>query len=112
MPGALEPHSHCMPSIVRMRHARWPAKDSSYGGTRHIDGSTEHRARNCVQSHEHELHGIESLAPRERRYAQIAHEHLSNNDIPQAQFVALKTVQQHLCRHYRKLELSSRKQLE
>ena len=41
----------------------------------------------------------------------MAAEDLSNKDIAQTLFVTVKTVEQHLGRVYRKLDISSRKQL-
>ncbi len=55
--------------------------------------------------------GRDALTASERRVAQMAAEELSNKEIAQALFVTVKTVEQHLGRVYRKLEISSRKQL-
>ena len=41
----------------------------------------------------------------------MAAEELSNKEIAQALFVTVKTVEQHLGRVYRKLDISSRRQL-
>jgi DNA-binding CsgD family transcriptional regulator len=41
----------------------------------------------------------------------MAAEELSNKEIAQALFVTVKTVEQHLSRVYRKLDISSRRQL-
>ena len=41
----------------------------------------------------------------------MAAEDLSNKEIAQALFVTVKTVEQHLGRVYRKLDISSRRQL-
>jgi DNA-binding CsgD family transcriptional regulator len=57
------------------------------------------------------LGGVESLTASERRVAQMAAEELSNKEIAQALFVTVKTVEQHLGRVYRKLDISSRRQL-
>jgi DNA-binding CsgD family transcriptional regulator len=57
------------------------------------------------------LSGLDALTASERRVAQMAAEDLSNKEIAQALFVTVKTVEQHLGRVYRKLELSSRRQL-
>ena len=57
------------------------------------------------------LSGLESLTASERRVAQMAAEDLSNKEIAQALFVTVKTVEQHLGRVYRKLDISSRRQL-
>src|SRR5439155_10852663 len=57
------------------------------------------------------LSGIDELTASERRVAQMAAEEMSNKDIAQALFVTVKTVEQHLGRVYRKLDISSRKRL-
>jgi len=57
------------------------------------------------------LSGLEELTASERRVAHLAAEDLSNKEIAQALFVTVKTVEQHLSRVYRKLDLSSRRQL-
>jgi DNA-binding CsgD family transcriptional regulator len=57
------------------------------------------------------LSGLESLTPSERRVAQMAAEELSNKEIAQALFVTVKTVEVHLSRVYRKLDIESRRQL-
>jgi DNA-binding CsgD family transcriptional regulator len=55
--------------------------------------------------------GLESLTASERRVAELAAQDLSNKEIAQALFVTVKTVEVHLSSVYRKLELSSRRQL-
>ena len=57
------------------------------------------------------LSGLDELTASERRVAQMAAEELSNKEIAQALFVTVKTVEQHLGRVYRKLDISSRRQL-
>ena len=57
------------------------------------------------------LSGLESLTASERRVAQMAAEEVSNKDIAQALFVTVKTVEMHLSRVYRKLDIESRRQL-
>jgi DNA-binding CsgD family transcriptional regulator len=57
------------------------------------------------------LSGLDELTASERRVAQMAAEDLSNKEIAQALFVTVKTIEQHLSRVYRKLDLSSRRQL-
>ena len=48
----------------------------------------------------------------ERRVAQLAAAGLSNRDIAQTLFVTVKTVELHLSRSYRKLDITSRKELD
>ena len=55
--------------------------------------------------------GLDALTASERRVAQMAAEDLSNKEIAQALFVTVKTVEQHLGRVYRKLDISSRSEL-
>jgi DNA-binding CsgD family transcriptional regulator len=57
------------------------------------------------------LTGLDSLTASERRVAQLAAEDLSNKDIAQALFVTVKTVEVHLSRVYRKLDIESRRHL-
>ena len=57
------------------------------------------------------LSGLDELTASERRVAHLAAEDLSNKEIAQALFVTVKTIEQHLSRVYRKLDLSSRRQL-
>ena len=57
------------------------------------------------------LSGLESLTASERRVAQMAAEEFSNKEIAQALFVTVKTVEVHLSRVYRKLDVESRRQL-
>ena len=55
--------------------------------------------------------GLETLTASERRVAQLAADDMSNKEIAQALFVTVKTVEVHLSSVYRKLEISSRRQL-
>ena len=57
------------------------------------------------------LTGLDSLTASERRVAQLAAEDMSNKDIAQALFVTVKTVEVHLSRVYRKLDIQSRREL-
>ena len=64
------------------------------------------RRRKVVQT------GLDALTASERRVAQLAADGMSNKEIAQALFVTIKTVEVHLSRAYRKLEISSRAQLD
>ena len=55
--------------------------------------------------------GLDTLTASERRVAQLAAGDMSNKDIAQALFVTVKTVEVHLSSVYRKLAISSRRQL-
>ena len=56
--------------------------------------------------------GLDALTASERRVAQLAAEGMSNKEIAQTLFVTIKTVEVHLSHTYRKLEISSRAQLQ
>jgi DNA-binding CsgD family transcriptional regulator len=57
------------------------------------------------------LSGLDALTASERRVAQMAAEDMSNKEIAQALFVTVKTVEQHLGRVYRKLDIGTRREL-
>jgi len=57
------------------------------------------------------LSGLDSLTASERRVAELAARDRSNKEIAQALFVTVKTVELHLSSVYRKLAISSRRQL-
>jgi DNA-binding CsgD family transcriptional regulator len=56
--------------------------------------------------------GLDALTASERRVAQLAADGMSNKEIAQTLFVTIKTVEAHLSHAYRKLEISSRAQLD
>ena len=56
--------------------------------------------------------GLDALTASERRVAQLAADGMTNKEIAQALFVTIKTVEVHLSDAYRKLEISSRAQLD
>jgi DNA-binding CsgD family transcriptional regulator len=56
--------------------------------------------------------GLDALTASERRVAQLAAEGMSNKEIAQTLFVTIKTVEMHLSHAYRKLDISSRAQLD
>jgi DNA-binding CsgD family transcriptional regulator len=55
--------------------------------------------------------GVDALTPSERRVADLAAEGMANKEIAQSLFVTLRTVEMHLSNAYRKLEISSRREL-
>jgi DNA-binding CsgD family transcriptional regulator len=56
--------------------------------------------------------GLDALTASERRVAQLAADGMSNKEIAQTLFVTIKTVEVHLSHAYRKLQISSRAQLD
>jgi DNA-binding CsgD family transcriptional regulator len=58
------------------------------------------------------LSGVESLTPSERRVVDLAAAGRTNRDIAQELYVTPKTVEVHLSNAYRKLGISSRRELE
>jgi DNA-binding CsgD family transcriptional regulator len=57
------------------------------------------------------LSGLDSLTPSERRIVALAADGAGNPDIAQALFITIKTVEMHLGNAYRKLGISSRREL-
>jgi DNA-binding CsgD family transcriptional regulator len=55
--------------------------------------------------------GVASLTPSELRVARMAAEGMENREIAQRLFLSVKTVETHLGHVYRKLGISSRKEL-
>jgi DNA-binding CsgD family transcriptional regulator len=55
--------------------------------------------------------GADALTPSERRVAELAAARDTNREIAQALFVTEKTVETHLGRSFRKLDITSRRQL-
>jgi DNA-binding CsgD family transcriptional regulator len=55
--------------------------------------------------------GLDALTASERRVAQLAADGITNKEIAQTLFVTIKTVEGHLSSAYRKLEITSRAQL-
>jgi DNA-binding CsgD family transcriptional regulator len=56
--------------------------------------------------------GLDALTTSERRVGQLAADGMTNKEIAQTLFVTIKTVEVHLSHAYRKLQISSRAQLE
>jgi DNA-binding CsgD family transcriptional regulator len=57
------------------------------------------------------LSGLESLTPSELRIARLAAQGRSNNEVAQTLFITTRTVKGHLSSVYRKLDISSRREL-
>jgi DNA-binding CsgD family transcriptional regulator len=58
-----------------------------------------------------EASGLGALTPSERRIVDLAGSGATNAEIAQTLFVTVKTVEMHLGNAYRKLDISSRRQL-
>jgi DNA-binding CsgD family transcriptional regulator len=56
--------------------------------------------------------GVDALTPAELRVCRLAASGLSNREIAESLFVSLRTVETHLTRAYRKLDIASRAELE
>jgi DNA-binding CsgD family transcriptional regulator len=100
-------------SRTEARQLRREAVELAYqcGATRLVERANEELAATGAHLRTILLRGVDSLTASERRVAQMAAEDLSNKDIAQTPFVTVKTVEQHLGRVHRKLDISSRKQL-
>ena len=81
------------------------------GATALVNRGNEELAATGAHPRKVMLSGLESLTASERRVAQMAAEEASNKEIAQALFVTVKTVEVHLSRVYRKLDIESRRQL-
>ncbi len=81
------------------------------GGSVLVERANDELAATGAHKRTIQLTGVDALTASERRVAQLAAEELSNKEIAQALFVTVKTVEQHLGRAYRKLDISSRRQL-
>ena len=97
--------------------ARVPLKDGlelahSCGATALVDRATEELVTAGGRPRRPEQTGVDALTPAERRVAELAAQGKSNRDIAQDLFVTRKTVETHLGSVYRKLDISSRLQLE
>jgi DNA-binding CsgD family transcriptional regulator len=81
------------------------------GATALIERGNEELSATGAHPRKVMLSGLESLTASERRVAQMAAEEVSNKEIAQALFVTVKTVEVHLSRVYRKLDIQSRREL-
>jgi ATP/maltotriose-dependent transcriptional regulator MalT len=107
-------------SALRRQGRRTAARDPLRRG---LDLARQSGARVLSERGHHELvasgarprrltvSGVESLTPSERRVARMAADGLTNREVAQALFVTEKTVEVHLTRAYRKLDITSRTEL-
>ena len=76
-----------------------------------VERANEELAATGARPRKDPVGGIYSLTASERRVAELAAQAKSNKEIAQALFVTVKTVEVHLSSVYRKLAISSRRQL-
>jgi DNA-binding CsgD family transcriptional regulator len=78
------------------------------GGTRLAERARDELSRSGARMIREPASGVEALTPSEVRVAELAAEGLTNREVAQALFVSEKTVETHLGRVYRKLDIKSR----
>jgi DNA-binding CsgD family transcriptional regulator len=81
------------------------------GATAIADLAREELSASGAKPRREMLSGVESLTPSELRVARLAADGMGNREIAQELFVSVKTVETHLGSAYRKLGLSSRREL-
>jgi DNA-binding CsgD family transcriptional regulator len=102
---------------LRRRGERSAARDvlrrahtlaSECGATRLANRARDELGRSGARLMREPASGVEGLTPSEVRVAELAAEGLTNREVAQALFVSEKTVETHLGRVYRKLDIKSR----
>ncbi|MEA2407626.1 MAG: hypothetical protein QOE69_1745 [Thermoleophilaceae bacterium] len=102
---------------LRRRGERTAARDalrrayslaSECGATRLANRARDELARSGARLIREPASGVDALTPSEIRVAELAAEGLTNREVAQALFVSEKTVETHLGRVYRKLDIKSR----
>ncbi len=78
------------------------------GATRLVNRVRDELGRSGARLMREPASGVEGLTPSEVRVAELAAEGLTNREVAQALFVSEKTVETHLGRVYRKLDIKSR----
>jgi DNA-binding CsgD family transcriptional regulator/tetratricopeptide (TPR) repeat protein len=78
------------------------------GGTRLANRARDELSRSGARLIREPVSGVEALTPSEVRVAELVAEGLTNREVAQALFVSEKTVETHLGRVYRKLDIKSR----
>jgi DNA-binding CsgD family transcriptional regulator len=78
------------------------------GATRLANRARDELGRSGARLIREPASGVEALTPSEVRVAELAAEGLTNREVAQALFVSEKTVETHLGRVYRKLDIKSR----
>jgi DNA-binding CsgD family transcriptional regulator len=104
-------------SELRRRGERSAARDvlrrahalaAECGSIRLTSRARDELARSGARLIREPASGVEALTPSEVRVAELAAEGLTNREVAQALFVSEKTVETHLGRVYRKLDIKSR----
>ena len=102
---------------LRRRGERSAARDvlrrahtlaSECGATRLANRARDELGRSGARLMREPASGVDGLTPSEIRVAELAAEGLTNREVAQALFVSEKTVETHLGRVYRKLDIKSR----
>jgi DNA-binding CsgD family transcriptional regulator len=81
------------------------------GASALVDRANDELAATGAQRRTVHYPGVANLTASERRVARLAADGASNRDIAQELFITVKTVEMHLGRVYRKLDITSRTQL-
>ena len=90
--------------VLRRAHAL----AAECGATRLANRARDELSRSGARLIREPVSGVEALTPSEVRVAELAAEGLTNREVAQALFVSEKTVETHLGRVYRKLDIKSR----
>ena len=90
--------------VLRRAHAL----AAECGATRLANRTRDELSRSGARLIREPVSGLEALTPSEVRVAELAAEGLTNREVAQALFVSEKTVETHLGRVYRKLDIKSR----
>ncbi len=90
--------------VLRRAHAL----AAECGGTALANRAKDELSRSGARLIREPASGVEALTPSEVRVAELAAEGLTNREVAQALFVSEKTVETHLGRVYRKLDIKSR----
>jgi DNA-binding CsgD family transcriptional regulator/exonuclease VII small subunit len=90
--------------VLRRAHAL----AAECGATRLATRARDELARSGARLIREPASGVEALTPSEVRVAELVAEGLTNREVAQALFVSEKTVETHLGRVYRKLDIKSR----
>jgi len=90
--------------VLRRAHAL----AAECGGTSLANRARDELSRSGARLIREPASGVDALTPSEVRVAELAAEGLTNREVAQALFVSEKTVETHLGRVYRKLDIKSR----